>query len=119
MNIEKLRAYCLAKKGSSESFPFDETTLVFKVLDKMFALTNLDGEIRKLSLKTDPEIAIERREEFDAVTSAFHMNNKHWNSVELNNTVPDNIIQQWIDESYQLVTTKFTKANKKILEGLT
>ncbi len=73
MNIEEIREYCLSKKGTKEEFPFDEVTLVFKVANKMYALTNLDGDL-KLNLKCDPEKAICLREEFEAIKPGWHMN---------------------------------------------
>lgn len=78
MNIEKLRDYCLAKPAVSEDFPFDETTLVFKVVGKIFAFTDLEGELR-INLKCDPERAISLREQYPAIMPGYHMNKKHWN----------------------------------------
>ena len=112
MNIEELREYCLSKKGATECFPFDEVTLVFKVGGKMFALTNLDGEL-SINLKCDPEKAIELREKYPAVKPGYHMNKKLWNTVEMNNSIRDNLIKEWIDESYQLVFEGLTKKKKE------
>jgi predicted DNA-binding protein (MmcQ/YjbR family) len=86
MNIEEFRDYCLTKKGVSEDFPFDETTLVMKVLDKMFALGNLDGPL-SINLKCNPEKAIELRELYPAVKPGYHMSKKHWNTVEMDGTI--------------------------------
>ena len=111
MNIEQIREYCLSKKGVTESFPFDDTTLVFKVGEKMFVLTNIERET-KITVKCNPETAIELREKYNYITGAFHMNKKHWNSIEIkfaNNT----FIKQQIDNSYNLVVNKMTK-NQKI-----
>lgn len=80
MNIEELREYCISKKDVTESFPFDETTLVFKVRGKMFALTDLEGEL-SINLKCDPDLAIELREKYPAVQPGYHMNKKHWNTI--------------------------------------
>jgi predicted DNA-binding protein (MmcQ/YjbR family) len=103
MNIEELREYCLSLKGVAEDFPFDETTLVFKVAGKMFCLTDLEGSL-SISIKNDPERNIELREEFPAVKPGYHLNKKHWNTVELDGTIADDMIKNWIDESYDLVT---------------
>ncbi len=73
MNIETIREYCLSKKGVSECFPFDEDTLVFKVMDKMFALTNLKGDL-SINLKCDPEKSVELREHYASVKPGYHMN---------------------------------------------
>jgi predicted DNA-binding protein (MmcQ/YjbR family) len=102
MNIEQLREYCISKKGVSESFPFDSVTLVFKVKGKMFALTNLDGEL-SINLKCDPEKAIAIRELYSCVIPGYHMNKKHWNTILIDGTVKDKQICEWIDHSYNLV----------------
>jgi predicted DNA-binding protein (MmcQ/YjbR family) len=118
MNIEELREYCLSKLGATECFPFDEVTLVFKVGGKMFALTNLDGEL-SINLKCNPEKAIELREKYPAVKPGYHMNKKLWNTVEMNDSVKDSFIKEWIDDSYQLVFDGLTKKDKElILSGL-
>ncbi|MCF8301822.1 MAG: MmcQ/YjbR family DNA-binding protein [Bacteroidales bacterium] len=104
MNIEEFRDYCLAKKGVTEEFPFDESTLVFKVKGKMFALTDTDDDFR-VNLKCDPQKAIELREHYNAVSPGYHMNKKHWNTVMPNDDVADDIIYQWTDDSYELVVS--------------
>ena len=82
MNIEEFRSYCLAKKGVTESFPFDEHTLVFKVMGKMFALSGLERIPAEVNLKCDPERSAQLREEYDgSIQGAFHMNKLLWNSV--------------------------------------
>lgn len=117
MNIEELREYCLSKKRATESFPFDEETLVFKVMDKMFALTNLVGELT-INLKCDPEKAIELRENHPAVKPGYHMNKKHWNTIHIDGSINDELIFQWIDDSYSLVCGGLNKVQKKELEQL-
>lgn len=103
MNIEEFRNYCLNKACVTEEFPFDETTLVFKVLGKIFALSGLERQPPAINLKCDPERAIELREEYDGIiTSAFHMNKKHWNTVEINSLSRD-LITELMDHSYDLV----------------
>src|SRR3972149_4856643 len=99
MNIETIREYCLKKKGVSEEFPFNETTLVFKVMNKMFLLASLDSVPLGISLKCNPEKAIEMREKYDSVEAAYHMNKTHWNSVIIDRTIPDKEILAWIDDS--------------------
>lgn len=114
MNIEELRNYCLSKKGVTDGFPFDEITLVFKVMDKMFALTSIEGEL-SVNLKCDPEKAIELREEYDAVQPGYHMNKKHWNTVMLDGSITDEQVFLWIDDSYRLIAENLTKAQKELL----
>lgn len=102
MNIEELREYCLSKKGVTESFPFDETTLVFKVMGKMFALTDTEDEF-SINLKCDPEKAIELREKYPAVQPGYHMNKKHWNTIYIDGSLSDDILKTLIEDSYNLV----------------
>jgi predicted DNA-binding protein (MmcQ/YjbR family) len=102
MNIEVLREYCLSKKNVEECFPFGEETLVFKVKEKIFFLANLDGDL-SVNLKCDPSFALELREKYPAVKPGYHMNKKHWNTVEIDGSVPDKILLSWIDHSYSLV----------------
>jgi len=117
MDLESARKQCLKKKGVTEGFPFNEETLVFKVMDKMFCLTNLTPPHR-LNLKCDPEKAIEHREEYEAVTPGYHMNKKFWITVQLDGSVPTKIISQWIDESYALVVAGLPKKVKEKLEKM-
>ena len=118
MNIEYIREYCLSKKGVSESFPFDESTLVFKVLDKMFFLTGLDRIPTQINLKCDPEYAIELREGHADITGGYHMSKKHWNTVMVEGELEDQLILSLIDHSYNLVVNSFTKKKKLELENL-
>jgi predicted DNA-binding protein (MmcQ/YjbR family) len=117
MNLEELRDYCVSKKGATENFPFDETTLVFKVMGKMFALTDLEGEL-SVNLKCDPEKAISLREEYPAVTAGYHMDKKHWNTILLDNSLSDSFVFQLIDHSYELVVSKLTKMQKNELNQI-
>ena len=111
MNIEELREYCLSKKGVTESFPFDETTLVFKVMGKMFALTDTEDEF-SINLKCDPEKAIELREKYPAVQPGYHMNKKHWNTIYVDGSVSDEKLKAWIDDSYWLITNSLPKKDR-------
>ncbi len=109
MNIEQFREYCLSKKGVTEEFPFDEVTLVFKVMGKIFALSGLERIPPQVNLKCDPEWAIELREAYDGtIISGFHMSKKHWNTVELNQ-LPSNFMKELIDHSYDLVVKGLPK----------
>ena len=102
MNIEALREYCLSKPGVTESFPFDENTLVFKVAGKIFLLTDLLDEF-SMNVKCDPEKAVELREQYPCVQPGYHMNKKHWNTVMIDGSVSDREVAEWIDASYRLV----------------
>jgi len=118
MNIETYRNYCLAKKGVEETFPFDEVTLVFKVMGKMFALTGLQKERFEVNLKCDPERAMELREEYVQIRAGFHMNKKHWNTVAFEEGLRDSLLCELIDHSYNLVVAKLKKADKEFLKNL-
>lgn len=102
MDIESLREYCLNLPEVTEGFPFDETTLVFKVNGKMFLLTDLEGQLT-MNVKCEPEKAVELREQYNCVLPGYHMNKKHWNTVIIDGSISDKILMQWIDDSYNLV----------------
>jgi predicted DNA-binding protein (MmcQ/YjbR family) len=113
MNIEELRTYCLSKKGVTEEFPFDEYTLVFKVIGKMFALTGLDSEDATVNLKCEPSYAVELREEFsDDIFPGYHMNKQHWNTVSYSGSLKDKFVKELVDHSYDLVVSGLTKKQK-------
>jgi len=116
MNIEEIRDYCNSKKAVTESFPFDEETLVFKVMDKMFLLTNLDGDL-SINVKCNPELAIELREEYPAIKPGFHMNKKHWNTIFINGSLSESFIKEQIDNSYNLIIDKLPKNKKNIFQN--
>jgi len=105
MNIEILREYCISKDNVTESFPFGDDTLVFKAAGKIFAMANLEGDL-KINLKCDPSVALELRERYAAITPGYHMNKKHWNTIYADGSIPDNEIFYWIDHSYNLAMKK-------------
>ncbi|THD69068.1 MmcQ/YjbR family DNA-binding protein [Robertkochia marina] len=121
MYIDQLRDHCLNKKGVTESFPFDEHTLVFKVMGKMFALIPLEkweaGE-QSVNLKCDPERSIELRETYAGVSPGFHMDKLHWNTVRCDVDVPPSLILELSDHSYELVVAKFPKKLKEAYDAL-
>lgn len=114
MNIEELRMYCLSKPETTESFPFDENTLVFKVCGKMFALTDLEGPL-SINLKCNPEKAVELREHYSSVLPGYHMNKRLWNTVLIDGTIDDRLIREWIDHSYNEVVKKLPKKDRERL----
>ncbi|HAC22517.1 MAG TPA: MmcQ-like protein [Porphyromonadaceae bacterium] len=115
MNIEEVRDYCLSFKGVTESMPFDNTTLVFKVMHKMFLLLPLDGIKRSISVKCNPEKALALREDYEAVQPAYHFNKKHWNSIDLESDMSDQLIREWIQHSYAMVVKGLTREQQKQL----
>ncbi|MDL5049512.1 MmcQ/YjbR family DNA-binding protein [Oscillatoria amoena NRMC-F 0135] len=108
MDIEQYREYCIAKPGVTEEFPFDENTLVFKVMGKMFALCDVQA-FESINLKCEPEKAVELREQYDGVTAGYHMSKKHWNTVVMDGSINDKLIRGWIDDSYNLVVAGLPK----------
>ena len=110
MNTETLRDYCLTKAGATESFPFGDDTLVFKVGGKIFALMGTENQPTTINLKCDPERAVQLREEYNAVKPGYHMNKTHWNTVVMDGSVRKTDIQAWIDHSYELVKKSLPKA---------
>ena len=112
MNLENFYEYCLLKKGVTEHFPFDKDILVFKVGEKIFALTSLErwetGE-PAINLKCDPDRAVELRAQFDDITPGFHMSKVHWNTVKINEGVSDAMVKELTDHSYELVFKSLTK----------
>ncbi|MEO9484857.1 MAG: MmcQ/YjbR family DNA-binding protein [Ekhidna sp.] len=118
MNIEVFRDYCLAKPGTTEETPFGPDTLVFKVMGKMYALSGIE-DFAFINLKCDPEYAIELREKYDgAIRPGYHMNKKQWNSVDTDGSVPENLMRQLIDDSYDLIVEKLPKKIKEELSKL-
>ena len=122
MHIEQLREYCIAKKGVTEHFPFDDVTLVFKVMNKMFLLTGLTSWEKgnpSVNTKCNPEKAIELREEYKGIIAGYHMSKKHWNTVKgAEGEFSDAFFKKLIDNSYELVISKFTKKLKEELKNL-
>ncbi len=115
MNIEELRDYCLSKKGVTEHFPFNETTLVFKVLGKMFALIGIEHQPPRVNLKCDPERAIELREQYDGlIYGGYHMSKKHWNTLEISK-LSHQLVMELIDHSYELVVKGLPKKRREEL----
>ncbi len=119
MDIETFRDYCLAKKGVTECFPFDEHTLVFKVMGKMFALSGLERIPAQANLKCDPDRSVELRAAYDGlILPGYHMNKLQWNTVVLEGNIPNDLLRELIDHSYELVVAGLTKKLKAELENL-
>ena len=114
MDIVEFRDYCLSKPGVTEGFPFDGSTLVFKVGNKMFALTHVDTFV-SVNLKCIPEYAVELREEYSSIKPGYHMNKKHWNTVLTDGSIPSTLFVELIDLSYDLV---FQSLPKKVKEDI-
>ncbi|PRX45054.1 putative DNA-binding protein (MmcQ/YjbR family) [Prauserella shujinwangii] len=115
MTPDELKAACLAFPGATEEFPFNEATSVFKVAGKMFALSALDADPLSVSLKCDPELAAQLRATHPAITGGYHLNKRHWNTVVLDGTVPDRLVRDMIEDSYDLVVARLPKARRERL----
>ena len=114
MNVEELREYCLSKEHVEECFPFDEVTLVFKVMGKMFLLCGLENVELRFNVKCDPDRAIELREQYpEAVLPGWHMSKTHWNTVKANYGLSDSQLKEFIDHSYALVVASLTKKQRE------
>jgi predicted DNA-binding protein (MmcQ/YjbR family) len=116
MHIEEFRAYCLQKAEVTEGFPFNETTLVFKVAGKMFALTDIEG-FESINLKCDPERAVQLRESFAGIRPGYHMNKTLWNTVETRSDVDDMLLYELIDHSYAQVVAGLPKKIRDVLQN--
>lgn len=114
MNIEEFREYCIQKKAVTESFPFDQSVLVFKVHGKIFVLINVD-DYDSFNAKCDPERAIQLREQHPGIQPGYHMNKRHWNTISLDGSIPDTLIRELIDHSYQQVCAKLPKSIRETL----
>lgn len=118
MNVEEFREYCLLKKGVTEEFPFDDTTLVYKVMGKMFAIVPLERFPSQVNLKCDPERALELRDTYDGIIMpAYHMSKTHWNTLFFEQ-LPTKLLIELTEHSYELIVAKFTKKVRAQWENL-
>jgi predicted DNA-binding protein (MmcQ/YjbR family) len=115
MDVLAFRTYSLSKKGVTEDFPFDEYTLALRVMGKIFALTGLDSERFTVNLKCDPDYALELREQYPEVQPGYHMNKKHWNTVDFEGSLPATLLRQLIDHSYEQTIKTLKKAEREAL----
>jgi predicted DNA-binding protein (MmcQ/YjbR family) len=113
MNIEAFREYCLGKPAAKEDTPFGPDHIVFKVEGKMFALAALDEVPPAVNLKCDPDLALELRDRYAQVRPGYHMNKKHWNTVELDGVIPGKEIRKMVDHSYGLVVRSLPKSRRE------
>ena len=119
MNIEDLFDYCMSIKGAEATTPFDESTIVMKVMNKMFALIPAENEVFSITLKCDPGKAIELRETYNCVEAAFHMNKTYWNTIWMDGSMADSEIKVWINHSVDEVIKKLPKIKQAEYYGTT
>ena len=117
MDLAQFREYCLSKPRATEGTPFGPDVLVCKVRGKMFALAALEEVPTTVNLKCDPDLALELRDRYEQVRPGYHMNKKHWNTVEIDSEIPDAEVRKMIDHSYELVRESLSKAERKKLEN--
>ena len=118
MKLEPLRTYLLEKKGAAEESPFGPDALVFKVMGKMFGLVAWEEVPLRITLKCDPDDALALREQYEAVQPGYHMSKRHWNTITLDGSIPDDEILGMIDVSYELVVKGLKKSVRQELETL-
>jgi len=118
ISYQRAKEMCLSLPGTSCDYPFDETTLVFRVADKMFALISEEREPLSINLKCDPDEALKLRSMYEQVTAGYHMNKKHWNTVELHGVLTDGQIEAMVRHSYDLVYRKLKKAERERISRL-
>lgn len=119
MDLERLREYALSRPGKvTEDFPFDEEVLVIRINGKIFLLTNVNAVPLTVNLKCDPERALELRERYSEIQPGFHMNKKMWNTVDLSGRLPERLVMELIDHSYDEVVKKLTlKEREELAKG--
>lgn len=114
MNFNKLDSYLLSKEGASFDYPFDEKIRVYRIMEKMFALTSEELPL-EINLKCDPIYALELRSIYNSIKAGYHMNKKHWNTVTAEGDVDDELFYELIDHSYDLIVSKLTRKQKEKL----
>ena len=112
MDQHELKTACLALPGAREEFPFGDEVSVFKVGGKMFALSSLDGRPLQLSVKCDPELAVQLRAAHPAIVPGYHLNKRHWNTITLDGSLPDQMVTDLLGDSYDLVVASLPKARR-------
>ena len=109
MDAGELQRWCLAQAGATETFPFGPNTSVFKVAGKMFALSALDRTPLEVSVKCDPDLAVELRNSYAAIRPGYHLNKRHWNTVTIDGRLDDRLVRDLIEDSYDLVVSALPK----------
>jgi predicted DNA-binding protein (MmcQ/YjbR family) len=109
---DELKTRCLALPGASEEFPFGDEVSVFKVGGKMFALSILDAEPLQVSVKCDPELAVQLRSAYPAIAPGYHLNKRHWNTITLDGSLPDEMVTDLLGDSYDLVVASLPKVRR-------
>jgi predicted DNA-binding protein (MmcQ/YjbR family) len=117
MDAAELRTWCLHHPGAVEDFPFGPETSVFKVAGKIFALSALDRQPLRVSLKCEPELAVSLRAGYPAIRPGYHLDKRHWNTVTLDGSVPDRLVRDMVEDSYDLVVGALPRRLREQLGG--
>jgi predicted DNA-binding protein (MmcQ/YjbR family) len=112
-----LRRTCLAHRGAIEDFPFGDEVSVFKVAGKVFALSRLAGDPLQVSVRCEPELAVQLRAAHPAIVPGWHLNKRHWNTVTLDGSLPDRMVRDMVEDSYDLVVESLTRVRRLGLIG--
>jgi predicted DNA-binding protein (MmcQ/YjbR family) len=115
MDATELRRWCLAQPGAFEDFPFGPEHSVFKVAGKMFALSALARAPLEVSVKCEPELAVQLRDSYDAIRPGYHLNKRHWNTITLDDSLPDQLVRDFVEDSYDLVVSALPKRTREQL----
>ena len=115
MDASELRAWCLEQRGAIEDFPFGPEHSVFKVAGKMFALSALERTPLEVSVKCEPELAVGLRESYPAIRPGYHLNKRHWNTLTLDRSLPDQLVRDMIEDSYDLVVSALPRRTREQL----
>jgi predicted DNA-binding protein (MmcQ/YjbR family) len=115
MRATDLRDLCLSFRGSTETFPFGPENSVFKVADKIFAISALNRQPLEISLKCDPLLAEQLREAHPAIRPGYHLNKRHWNTVTVDDSMPDQMLKDMVEDSYDLVVSRLPEARRRAL----
>jgi predicted DNA-binding protein (MmcQ/YjbR family) len=118
MYAAQLRESCLAHPGAVEDFPFGPEHSVFKVAGKMFALSSLERTPLEVSVKCEPEIAVDLRAGYAAIRPGYHLNKRHWNTITLDGSLPEQLVRDQIEDSYDLVVSALPKRTREQLGWL-
>jgi predicted DNA-binding protein (MmcQ/YjbR family) len=115
VTADELRRWCLARPGATEEFPFGPEVSVFKVAGKIFALSGLSSRPLEVSVKCDPELAVDLRNTYAAIRPGYHLNKRHWNTITLDGSLPDETVVQLLEDSYDLVVAGLPRVKRKAL----
>lgn len=116
MTPDALKAACLGLNGATETFPFNPETSVFKVGGKIFAISSLDADPPSVSLKCDPEVAVQLRAAHEEITPGWHLNKRHWNTVRLDGSLPERLVREMVEDSYDLIVSKLPRRQQLLLD---